>query len=192
MIFEDGTGSGNKAKVDSDNRVHTQTISFSEYEQAAIEGRAFNVNTGLVSYTGTGENAAFYLKNNEDKDIFLQAIFVGVTTRSGTVTDAVTATVIRNPTGGTIVDNAQSIDLVNRNFGSNETFDVTAYKGANGYTLTGGDATPVLLHIQGDNSRVFGSVFLVLPKGSSIGIKLDLNTDGSANVYCGFTGFRKK
>lgn len=192
MIIEDGTGSGNKVKIDSDNRLHTQTISFSEYEQAAIDGRAFNVNTGLVSYSGTGENAMLYLQNNEDKDIFLQAFFVGVATRGATVTDAATVQVVRNPTGGTIVDNAQSIELVNRNFGSNETFDITAYKGADGYTLTGGDTSPVLLHIQGDNSRVFGEVFLVLPKGSSVGIKIDLNTSGSANVYCGFTGFRKK
>ena len=192
MIIENGGGAPQAwAKVGTDNRLWTKSLSFTEYENASLEGKAFNVNTGLITLTGTGENACIYIKNNRSEDLFLEGFFTGVATRSGTVSDSAVVKVYRNPTGGTIVDDQSAVTLVNRNTGSNETFtDVIAYKAsASGKTLTGQDSEPVLLHIQGSNSRVFGNVFLAVPRGGSVGVTIDLNTDGSSLIYTGFTGF---
>lgn len=192
MIIEDGTGSGKKAKVNADNKVEVNAITLSEYEEAALEGRAFNINTELIALTGTGESAVLYVKNNEAQPISIQGFFIGVGTLSGTTSDSILVQAFVNPTGGTIVDNASAITITNRDLGSTKTFSIDAYKGVDGDTLTGQDATPILYQFQGGSSRVFGTVNLVLPRGASIGVTIDLNTTGGANIYAGFTGFVRK
>lgn len=192
MIIEDGTGSGKKAKVNADNKVEVSAITLSEYEEAALDGRAFNINTELIALTGTGESAVLYVKNNEAQPISIQGFFIGVGTLSGNSSESILVQAFTNPTGGTIVDNASAITIANRDLGSTKTFSIDAYKGVNGDTLTGQDVTPILYQFQGGSSRVFGTVNLVLPRGASIGVTIDLNTTGGANIYAGFTGFVRK
>ena len=65
MILEDGTGSGSRAKIDNENRLHTNSITRVEVNQAIFLGNGYNVNTGLVDVTNANiDNAIFYLKNN--------------------------------------------------------------------------------------------------------------------------------
>ena len=192
MIIEDGTGSGKKAKVNADNKVEVSAITLSEYEEAALDGRAFNINTEIIALTGTGESAVLYVKNNEAQPISIQGFFIGVGTLSGTSSESILVQAFTNPTGGTIVDNASAVTIANRDLGSTKTFSIDAYKGVDGDTLTGQDTTPILYQFQGGSSRVFGTVNLVLPRGASIGVTIDLNTTGGANVYAGFTGFVRK
>ena len=192
MIIEDGTGSGKKAKVNADNKVEVSAITLSEYEEAALDGRAFNINTEIIALTGTGESAVLYVKNNEAQPISIQGFFIGVGTLSGTSSESILVQAFAIPTGGTIVDNASAITIANRDLGSTKTFSIDAYKGVDGDTLTGQDTTPILYQFQGGSSRVFGTVNLVLPRGASIGVTIDLNTTGGANIYAGFTGFVRK
>lgn len=191
-IIEDGTGSGKKAKVNQDNKLETSSVTLSEYEEAALDGRAFNANTEILALTGTGESAVFYLKNNESQDVSIQGFFVGVGALSGTTSDSVLVRAYFNPTGGTLITDESAITVVNRDAGSAKTFNFDCYKGGDGKTITGQDATPVLYQFQGGSSRSFGSVNLVIPRGTSIAITIDLNTTGGANVYAGFTGFLRQ
>lgn len=190
MKIEDGTGTGNIAKVGSDNRVYTYSKGITEYSQSSSDGLAFNANTGEIALTTT-DSAVFYLKNNEDKDLHIEGFFVGIGAVSGTISDPVLIRAWVNPTGGTIVSGASAITVVNRNFGSSRTFDFDCYKGADGNTLTGYDAEPILLQYQNANSRTFGTVNLVIPRGGSFGVTMDLQTSGGGNVYCGVTGYLK-
>ena len=121
-------------------------------------------------------------KNQEDEDLFIDAIAVGLT--NGTESDIQKITVIRNPTAGTIVSSARTADMViNRNFGSAKQLDDSlAYKGADGETFT--DGTDTALFFQSDNGRLFAPVSLILPKSTSIGIEIDTNlSSGSIGVY---------
>lgn len=192
MILEDGAGSGKKAKVNNDNKLETSSVSLTEYEEAALDGRAFNANTESLALTGTGESAVFYLKNNESQDVSIQGFFVGIGTLSGTTSDSVVVRAYFNPTGGTLITDESPITVVNRDAGSSKTFSFDCYKGGDGKTITGQDTAPVLYQFQSGSSRVFGSVNLVIPRGTSIAITLDLNTTGGANIYAGFTGFLRK
>ena len=103
MIIDDGTGSGYKAKVDSDNRVHTNAISREEVVQSVFLGNGYNINTGAVTITNdTTDNAIFYLKNNGNDDLIVHEILIILGTSTGGVGDG-TLKVFRNPTGGTII-----------------------------------------------------------------------------------------
>lgn len=184
---------GDKAKVDPQGRLLVASTSFTRYEQASEDGRAFNSNTEYVTLTSAGENGVFYMKNTADSDLIIEAWFWGVENLSGgTPTGNPVLRAYFNPTGGTLISEATPVAVVNRNGGSSETFEeVIAYKASGtGKTVTG-VTDPVLYQLQG-SGRSFGTIRLTLPKNSSIAFTFDLAGYGTADVYTGTTGFFKQ
>jgi len=170
MIIDDGTGSGYKAKVDSDNRVHTNAISREEVVQSVFLGNGYNINTGAVTITNdTTDNAIFYLKNNGNDDLIVHEILIILGTSTGGVGDG-TLKVFRNPTGGTIISGASAVEAnVNRNFSTSNSLSVDAFKGATGSTLTGGN-TLGSTNRSGESVINFTSTPFLLKKGNTMGI----------------------
>ena len=182
MTIKDGTGAGYEGKVDSNSRVHTYSVTVPEAGQANIDGYAYNVNTGDITLTNATETPVLYIKNNEDKDLNIESmILYAGTSTGGTATLGVKWVIVRNPTAGTIVSGATAVDIEsNRNYGSNNTVLLDSYKGATGSTMTGGD----------DHIIVRGATFArsvitineIIPKGSSIGIKVAAPTSNTSMV----------
>lgn len=179
MIIEDGKGTGFKCRVDSNNRLHAQTVQESESQHATEDGDSYNINTGEISFTAAG--TCLYLLNNEDKDLVIEAIAFGA--GAGTTSDIGELTVERNTTGGDLISDATAVSMnQNRNFGSNKTLSATAYKGKSGGTSTGGN--DIILFYHGTSSRLFATINLVLPKGSSLAITYDPKlSSGSIKTY---------
>ena len=75
---------------------------------------------------------------------------------------------------------------MNRNGGNSRTLDADIKVGGQGFTFTGQDTPAVLYQTQTVSSRVFGNVFLVLPKGSSLVATYDPNGAETINIYTGF------
>lgn len=186
--IEDGKGSGKEAQVDSQNRLRTHAVTESESLHASEEGTSYNLNTGLISISG--DATLMYYKNTGIKDFLVEAIaiasFDGIT-----YSDKPYITLIRNPTGGDLITDATPLDQnQNRNFGSTDTLAGLAYKGKVGGTVTGGEDIALLQ--TPTSGRSFFTTNFVLPKGSSIAIKLTANvSSGSANLYCAIIGFEK-
>lgn len=189
--IEDGTGTGYKAKVNANNAIHTFSVTEDEQKQAATKGNEYNLNTGTIAYTGTSESSMIYFKNDESEDFVITAIAVGLGTRSATITDSANVTIVRNPTGGDVISDATAIDMKsNTNFGSSNTLKSTTlvYKGKDGGTITGGTDHALFYMTDG---RLFATVNIKLTKGSSVAVKIDLNTSGGANAYCALIGYIK-
>jgi hypothetical protein len=185
----DGTGTGQKAKVDGNSQIHVFAVTEDEQKQAALKGNEYNLNTGKIALTGTGESAVAYFKNDEDTDFVITAVAVGIGTRSATITDLAEINIYKNPTGGDIITDASAMEMKsNSNFGSNKTLKTTsfAYKGKDGGTVTGGDKHALLF--SGDG-RLYAELDIELTRGSSVAATIDLNTSGGANVYCAFIGY---
>ena len=135
-MIQDGTGTGNMARV-SDNELHTRAVIETEEHDANEDGRAYNINTGIVNLTSGDASSVLYVKNNNDsQDLVIAAIAVGIDhSTGGSSTEMCRVTIIRNPTSGTIVDDATDVAIKsNRNYGSSNTLTVDAYKGAEGKT----------------------------------------------------------
>lgn len=187
-ILVDGTGKSYAGKIDANNQFHVFTESETVIQDATNKGFSFNINTGTIGLTSATESAVLYFKNNEspvngESSIAIDAIAIGIDDE-GTTAGMSTITVIRNPTTGTIIDNATAVDMnQNRNFGSSQTLaDSIAYKGAEGYTFTNGD--DIIQFYQQPGSRGYYTLDAVLTRGSSIGIKIDTDTSsGTSNVY---------
>ena len=185
----DGTGSGQKAKVDKNKQLHVFAVTETEQKQAALKGNEYNINTGKIALTGTGESAVLYFKNDENTDFVITAVALGIGTRSATVTDLAEVVIYKNPTGGDVITDASAVEMKsNTNFGSSKTLKETtlAYKGKDGGTVTGGDKHALLF--SGDG-RLYASLNIELTRGSSCAITVDLNTSGGANVYCVLIGY---
>jgi hypothetical protein len=178
--IQDGTGSGNLAKVGSDNRLYTSTVNTESEEYASENGLAYNLNTGIITLTNATKTPVFYLKNNEDYDLIIGTLFY-MTGASTGGSGNVLVEVIRNPTAGTIVSNATPVEMnVNRNFGSSRSLSVSAYKGATGNTLTDG-AKFIESILSTATQRVPVSVgAVVIPKGSSIAIQITPSTGNTS------------
>lgn len=183
-LIEDGSGTGYSAKVNKNQRLYTNSVSIGETRQANKKGNAYNVNTGLITLTDAVDTPVMYMKNNEDQNIHITAIAVGFFPSTGGVsTETPYVTVIRNPTAGTIISNATDVDInSNRNYGSQNTLTVDAYKGATGNTMTDGEDH--LLLQASEPSRLFAAIDEVLEKGSTVGIKIKPQTSNtSMQVY---------
>jgi len=196
MIIENGTGDGKQAKVDANNQLHAFAVTEDEQNSAAESGNLYNINSGLIALTGTSDNAVIYFKNNEspingESDFIITSFIFGLYNRSATVTDSATATIIRNPTAGTIIDDASPATMIsNSNFGSSNQLDSLIYKATGtGKTFTNGDDHALILLDEGRTS--VPEINIDLAKGSSLGVKIDLNTSGGANVYVAIVGYRK-
>lgn len=183
MIIEDATGSGKKLKVDGNNQAHTFSVTQSEIQQATEKGNSYNINTGTIGLTTSTESAVLYFKNDEAEDIVIDAVAIGIGD-GGTKDEKSIITIVRNPTAGTIVSGASAVAMnENRNFGSSNTLSTTtlAYKGAEGNTLTDGDD---FAQFYQTGTRGYYTVDIEIPKGSSLGIKLDTQTSaGTTDVY---------
>ena len=183
MSTKDGQ-TGNLMKVDSEFRAWVRSISQSEAGHATVDGRAFNLNTGQIVITTT--TAVIYVKNNEDEDLFIDAIAIGVGKPLGgntTFTNVVEIFVVRNPTAGTMVSANNNVDMnINMGFGSSETLDAVVLKGASGETFT--DGADGILIDQNGTGRVYAPLGMALKKGNSMGIRIVPNQDATnVEVY---------
>lgn len=179
-MIRDGTGSGYLQKVNGNNRAYVQSVSIDENLQATKKGRSFNINTGVITLTNAADTPILYLKNNEDEDLHISAIAIGLDTATGgTATEMVKITIIRNPTAGTIVSGATAVDVnSNRNYGNSTVLNADAYKGATSLTMT--DGTDHIIFFQADFGRLIAQIDEIIPKGSSIGIKIDPPTNNTS------------
>ena len=188
MIFEDGTGTGKKAMVDGNNRIHTSAVTKTEAHDSIDSGDAYNLNTGPINLTGSADSALLYLKNNETNSFVVSSIVIGLGSHDG-MSESAEVTVVRNPTTGDIITDAVNVDMnQNRNFGSSKTLTANAYKGKITGSMTDGD--DIILFYQTAPGRLFASIDLELTKGDSLGIKVNPNLlSGSVNAYAAIIGY---
>jgi hypothetical protein len=180
-------GNGTTVDVNGKREMKTFSITESESQASTSLGDAFNINTGDIPCGG--DSTLIYFKNDEDTDIVIESIAVGI--RGSTVADMATVILIANPTGGDLITDATAVDMNgNRRIGSSKTLKSTtlAYKGKVSGTITGG--SDVGQFYTGNNQRLFATINFQVERGSSIAIKLEGTTTGG-NAYGALILYRK-
>ena len=172
-IILDGTGSGFTSKVNKNNRFYVDAVQRARTEEASIEGDSYNINTGVINLTSANKSAVLYIKNNEEtKRLVITSLFYLIGNSTGGSGD-VLITVLRNPTAGTIVSNATTVEMnANRNFSSSRTLVADVYKGAEGSTHTDGDKAIESIFNQAPTRAVLSVGHIILGRGSSLGIDI--------------------
>ena len=171
MKINDGTGSGYDVKIDSNNRLHIDGVVRSEREQAALVGNCYNISTGPITLTSASASAVFYMDYSDAFPFVIEEILIILGGTTGGAGDA-QVEILKNPTTGTIIDNAVTINtLENRDFSSSKTVSGNLYNGAEGYTLTDGTSFAKTTRSSFGTVIAFDAAPIVLRKGNSIGIK---------------------
>jgi hypothetical protein len=170
-IIRDGTGTGYVAKVDGNNRIHTEAVTIEAQEWHAIRGEGYNITSDTVNLTSANDSAVLYVKSNETLDLLISGLFYQLGASTGGSGEAV-IDVDLNPTAGTIISDATAATSTNRNAGSTKTLVADVYKGGEGKTATGG--TLLFSSYASGVSRVALSPVggVVLPKGTSLAVRI--------------------
>lgn len=170
--------------IDSTGSGLVRCASRTRAQDATEVGEGYNLNTGVIGLTVATETAILYYKHFEDTALEVDTLIIGIEDNLTDANATSKITIVRNPTAGTIVSGATAGDiLLNRNFGNVTALDAsTFYKGAaGGSTLTDG-ADFIIAY--GGYGRTVLPIDVVLQKGNSIGVKLDLRANtGTVNVY---------
>lgn len=186
MVIEDGKGTKQKAKVDKQNRLHTNAVTFTEFQAAVLNGDGYNISTGVINLTSGSESALWYLKNNTNIPIVIKEILVIPQDSAGGTGNAVIR-IYRNPKTGTIIDNSLAVEtLANRNFGSERPLDATTYKGVEGDTITG-DTFAVSSRSVFDTPIAFDAEIIVLENSNTIAVSFQPpsgNTSQNVVIAC--------
>lgn len=173
--LQDGRSS-NTALIDSNFNLHAQTNSVEEKDHACESGDKYNINTGDITLTDANATDLIYIKNNEDSDLIVTALIYNLGA-SASGTGDVTIDIIRNPTAGDIVTNANNVAVgtgvsANQNFGANKSLSIDAYKGATSEGVFSDGAVTVSTRSAANTGRIVISLGNVtIPKGSSIGVQ---------------------
>ena len=182
MIIEDGTGTGKRLKVNKLNRLSADSVTFDREDDAIASGAGYQITSGQVTFTTSGtESAILYFKNDEDVDCVLDRVVLMI--GSGDTTGDWYHRIVRNPTGGTIIDNALAAGISNSNHGSANLLNGNGediFKGIEGDTIIGGTGVP--LPVQASSNRIVFPVGRRLPKGSSFAIILTPPTINSGSI----------
>lgn len=179
----DGTGEGNRVKVNEANRLLASTVSTSIISDAsAEEGRAFVFASGdFIAITTTAtETGIFHLKNTSStRNLYIDSI--------RTCGEAIQKwKLYKNSTGGTLITAETAADANNLKVSSRNTAEATVYKGADGSTLSGGTMMEHWINPIGHSTERF-SGSLILGKNDSI--QLTLETDSAQDICCRVIGY---
>ena len=187
-IIVDGTGSGTRAAVTTDNRLKVDAVTEDSYTAAAESGMAFNINTEMLTYSGTGPFSAecLYVRNDGTADLEMVGWFIGEQNdrTGGDTSTPILFEMYGNPTG---TASGTAIPIVNRRIGAAKEFDITAISKPTGLSVPAGAS---LLYQTHYGSRGFGLVNFTLPPGQSIMLVANIPSN-SCSFYTGFTGYEK-
>ena len=170
-IIQDGTGTGDRLRITPFNRLLSQAVIITEEDDAISRGDGYQIASGPVTFTGANASAVLYTKNDDDRDFVLdRAVLILGTAVGATATADWTVQVLRNPTAGTIIDNALAAGISNSNHGSANIPAGLNYKGVESDTFT--DGTGAAQPIKQSIDRIILPLGRRLPKGTTIGFRV--------------------
>ena len=136
-VIKDGTGAGHSAKVSSNNKLETITISTDIQQDASINKQLFRISTPVVTLTSANNSTLLYVKNDDpNNNLIVPEITISVGNSTGNTGDLVTSIGRANVTGGTIVSGATAASLIPLNLAVTTAPAITTYSGVEGSTST--------------------------------------------------------
>ena len=187
--IQDGTGKGNRAKVNDNKRLETFAVTESRIADVSLrDGESFILTSDFISLTTTASfNGLMYIKNTDaDKILFIDKIRICGT---GTMMGYTQTKLIKNPTAGTLISDANVGISVPSNLASNVDYSGLNYAASgDGKTVTDGTQfSQFTVHLPGHTTQEYQGN-LILEGGSSMAIvtKPSYATEICVEIQCWF------
>lgn len=187
-IIMDGTGTGKRAQVDSNNRLRVFAVNEVVSDAKAAQGEGWVFYTDMISITGSTETPLLYMTNNELESSATVSMHFVTGLAGGTPNDPVIFRVYNSATG---VSGGVPITVQNRLIGSvrNFSISVSAQDGATPLLATPAADGLMLLHGQAQMMHEDVTPYIVLAGGQSALITVEANGNNTINVSAGITGY---
>jgi len=162
MIINGGTGNGYAVGVTGEGRLKSSCVTFTmEHHVNHSDEESYSAGVSVTPNAGASTpTCLLYIKNDSDKDMIITENMFTVDTTNVTVT-------LKQGDEGTPANTA-SMTITNRNAGSCNEADVTAYIGADGSGVTGmsgGSAIQTIKVIAGLESKYYSTMSgFIIPK----------------------------
>ena len=186
FVIKNGA-SGDTAFVDANQNLHVQAVTETQSDHAGDYGYKLNVNTGDITLTDATVTTCLFVKNTGDDDVIITDFIYNLGNSTNGTGDA-KIDIIRNPTAGDIVTNANNTLIgngveANLNFGSTITFPGVAYKGATSEAPVTDGSVCISTRSAASTGRIFLSLgALALPKGTSVAVNYTPPASNSSQI----------
>lgn len=179
--IEDGTGTSNRVRVTENNRMETfSTTSVRNSDISRRTGESFIITSDFISLTTTASfSALLYIKNTSAKDLYVDKIRICGT---GASMSSLQTKMVKNPTAGTLISDANDGIAIPSNLGSSSTFEGSVFAASgDAKTITDGTQfSQFTVHLPGHSIQEYDGA-LIVPKGSSMSIE---GKPGIASEVC--------
>ena len=158
--------------VGSNGRALVNSVSTSKLSDSVSRGRTWNIGTGQFTLTNATASALMYIKNTDSARVYEIDLYVILSGTSTGGTGRALVEVLKNPTGGTLVTAATTVDsIMNMNFGQSTNPNASLFKlTAINQTLTGQSST-IRSQMAAGPDRLLLPIVTQLPPGGSVGIR---------------------
>lgn len=169
---------GDTVQVTPKGYIKAVTVAENLKDHACDSGieQKYNINTGDITLTNDSKTTVLFIKNEATTgDLVIEAFIYNLGNTAGGSGDT-KIDVIRNPTTGDIVTNANNVLVgagieANQNFGSANSLIGKFYKGASGEAVVSDGDVTVTTRSASSTGRIFLSLgALVLPRGTSVAL----------------------
>ena len=179
------TGGTKRALITPKGRLLTYATSESTKDTASLENNAFSLLSSEITGISTADSAILFYEHKEDRPMLIDSFIMGTANVASATTQPVT--ILKNPTAGTIVSDANTGTVLNRNFGSSNALSNSNFYVASGNGKTFTDGTEAIFFYGSSNTRTpILDIALTLEKGSSIGVAI--TPSEALDLYMVFTG----
>lgn len=141
--IKNGVGNGDLAKVNSVNRLVTESISTDVSLPNLLNGKVFALASGLITSTNTTEIPLLFFSHSESNEILWGRRMILWSSES--VGSAINTAYLKFYIGATGIVGGSDFTPISSSISTSNTLDGTFQRGAMGATLTGG--TNVTTHI---------------------------------------------
>ena len=171
MIIEDGTGKGNKAKVDSENRLQVRSVSTTEVSQISREGSAFQLHFKRVMTSAATFEVMAHITYTGDSFLVLDSMSCGREDVSLTSENGQALFEFSFKTEYTSGGALQTAFPINAS--SNNSLSIDAYNASSNITIDETQKEKLLDLICSDTSVFFDfKDAMILKKGDTMSIKV--------------------
>lgn len=170
-VIRDGRGRGFLAGVNSENELNVRASSVEQRLVSSTHGKYFEATTGKITLTDANDTAMIFLQNTDATgcSIVIDRIFYDFFTSTGGTGIDGTLTYYINPTANT---SAAAISPTNTNFGSTTAAEGVFYGGTTAIDAFTDGAVWWTAYITDKQSIELEEGRIVIPNGSSFGIKI--------------------
>ena len=181
-----GGSKGDVAFVDTNERLHTATVSEDEGTHSADSSIAqkFNCNTGTITVTDANKTSLLYMENTGIYDMVCTAFIYNFGASTSGTGDA-TMEILKNPTSGDLISNTNDAAVgpglgACSTVGSSNVPSGKFYVGATSEGVTTGGLLHLSTLFNSPLGRVTIPLVMVIPKGGSIVVEYTPQTSNSS------------